>query len=383
MEPILILALFGVSALFLGSGDDETAEPEEPQPEDTEVVPVDRIMDIQTDPETGAFLVGPEQTAIGTNGDDLFTLVEGADYSYSPNQGSDITISAGDGDDSILLDAGAGGSIDGGAGDDIVRSQGWAGHIDGGDGDDDIQVTSWGGIIEGGAGNDLIFNINGVGPTYLYGGDGDDHLIGQVVATDKSDLFGGAGNDIVDGRDMDNTNLYGGAGDDAIYTSLHGSQGAGYSVIAYGGDGDDRLIHNDAAPESRYQDVAPRLVGGDGSDSFEISFSEVNKSDDPAYPPLTGVVGILDFENGVDTIQINAMIDNTDVYTVASAQLQEDTERGSTTLTVFYEAAPALLDPSSSLPDREMVVTIVATDVTWDDITFVGDNIPPVLQPLA
>ncbi|MFT4742586.1 MAG: Ca2+-binding RTX toxin-like protein [Yoonia sp.] len=395
MLPFAIFAALGLTMFMMGGDDasDDTSDDPTPESEDqATIVPVDDLYDdsdeddtddedpILIDPETGAYLVGPGQTAIGTDGDDLFTLVEGAEYSYSPYRESVITISAGDGDDSILLNAGAASSIDGGAGDDIVRSQGWAGHIDGGDGDDDIQVSSMGGGIEGGAGNDLIFNINGVGPTYLYGGDGDDHLIGQVVGTDKSDLFGGAGNDIVDGRDMDNANLYGGAGDDIIYTALHGSQGAGYSVFAYGGDGDDRFIHNDAPPDSRYQDTVPRLLGGDGSDNFEISFSEVNN--DNTVVSRSSVVGILDFENGVDAIQINAMVDNPDVYSVVSAELQEDTENSTTRLVVSYEAAPDPLDPESSLPDREMVVTIVATDVTWDDITFVGDNVPPVLVPV-
>jgi hypothetical protein len=29
-----------------------------------------------------------------------------------------------------------------------------------------------------------------------------------------------------------------------------------------------------------------------------------------------------------------------------------------------------------------MNIAIVGTDLTWDDITFVGDNIPPVLVPI-
>lgn len=299
MEPIIIFALFGISALFIAYGDDDTAESEDTPDEETPIVPVDSIVDEtdsdgndadnqadETDPvlidsETGAYLVGPGQTAIGTDGGDLFTLVEGADYVYPRDEDNTITIVAGDGADNIILGSvnfgSIFGSINGGAGDDVVRAYNWGGEIDGGDGDDDIQVTSRGGSIEGGAGNDLIFNIKGAGPTDLYGGDGDDHLIGRVVYTDKSDLLGGAGNDIVDGRDMDNADLYGGAGDDVIYTCLRGSTGAGYSVVAYGGDGDDRLIHNDTAPASWYSDIAPRLVGGDGSDSFEISFSEVNK----------------------------------------------------------------------------------------------------------
>ena len=245
----------------------------EPDTDQTDIVPVDTIL-------------GPGQAIQVTNGDDVFNLLDGADYNYSPDGTNLITISAGDGDDSILLDAAASGSIDGGA------------------------------------------------------------------------------------------------GDNAIYTSLHGSQGVGYSVVAYGGDGDDRLIHIDAAPDTSNRDIAPRLVGGEGSDSFEVSFSEVNKIDEPEYAVRTGVVGILDFGNGVDTIQINAMIDNSDVYTVASAQLQEDTAAGTTKLIVFYEAAPDPVDPENSLPDRELVVTIGATDVIWGDITFIGDNIPPVLQPL-
>ena len=84
-------------------GDSDTVDepdPDETDPEDGPIVPVDGIYDeAEVDPETGAFLVVQGQTVMGTEDDDLFSAIEGADY-----RDASISISAGSGDDTIDLD---------------------------------------------------------------------------------------------------------------------------------------------------------------------------------------------------------------------------------------------------------------------------------------
>lgn len=121
--------------------------------------------------------------------------------------------------------------------------------------------------------------------------------------------------------------------------------------------------------ENAHEATTPVLMnGGDGVDAFEISMSEGYGEDNQS-----AVVTLGDFETGVDTLQITPGIDNA-AFDVASASLTEDGATGATRLTVTFE--------SDTEADREMHIDIDATGVTWDDITFVGDNIPPVLIPV-
>jgi Ca2+-binding RTX toxin-like protein len=126
------------------------------------------------------------------------------------------------------------------------------------DGDDHI-ISSYylgfgGGGVYGGNGDDLIDNSgNGYG-VLVYGEADNDHIIG---GSSYESLYGGTGDDIVegnygfdylygeDGHDILDggsfwDNLYGGAGNDTIY-------GAGDSDNVEGGDGND-LIYGDYSP---------------------------------------------------------------------------------------------------------------------------------------
>lgn len=87
----------------------------------------------------------------------------------------------------------------------------------------------------------------------------------------------------------------------------------------------------------------------------------------------------MDFEVGIDTLQIEATDPENSAYFAASAELEEDTEAGVTRLIIHYEASP---DTANPVDNRISQVAIRATGVTWDDITFVGDNIPPILVPV-
>lgn len=115
----------------------------------------------------------------------------------------------------------------------------------------------------------------GLGKDVMYGGAGDDEMVGdRVVASFYSDFSGGAdimygegGNDFMDGDAGSNT-LYGGAGRDILATTNNE-----YSEVWYGGTGDDRLIR---AYTAVFPGVAESdtFYGGDGDDRF-LSEGEV------------------------------------------------------------------------------------------------------------
>ena len=403
MEPILILALFGISALMISSGgDDDMAEPENAQDEEMEVVPVDTVMDdadetgaVLIDPETGAFLVGPGQTAIGTEGDDLFQGIEGVDYS---EDGSAISISAGEGDD--IVDFGAaqqeddarstrpiavmGSHIDGGAGNDTIDIPVNASTVTGGDGDDVIQTSSYNSTFEGGDGNDILstddtpYNSTVYGGSgddvienayscgsHLYGDDGNDTIVtGHTTPDERTYAYGGDGDDLLDVREAQGGFFYGGDGDDTILTSEGGAEGLDFGTdqVVDGGAGDDLFIHQ--TPQNDVGGDAVKLVGGEGTDSYQVTLHEGF-----GYNSGGTVVQLADFVPGEETIQIDLEVADP-AYAVASAQLVP--YHGSTDLVITYEHATE--DPIL------MTVTINANGVTWDDITFVGDNIPPELE---
>ncbi|HUE73617.1 MAG TPA: CHRD domain-containing protein [Pirellulaceae bacterium] len=110
-------------------------------------------------------------------------------------------------------------------------------------------------IIDAGAGNDLV-DLSGVAvdpadPT-IYGGDGDDVIIGSPNA---DLIFGGRGNDTIDG----------GAGDDVLYGEegndiLTGGPGADQM---FGGDGSDTFIWNPG-------DASDLIEGGAGESDVLI-----------------------------------------------------------------------------------------------------------------
>lgn len=428
MLPFVILALFGLSMFLIGGDDvaDDTGD-ETPDPDDTETVPVDSIYDDpEIDPETGAFLVAPGQAAQGTEGDDVFNLVEGADY--NPNETAleehprSITIHAGDGDDTLDLSNPSSGdwdpdylvtgsdingeagndtfngnytssTVSGGAGNDTFDGSfgtstvsgdsgddlflGYGASAFGGDGDDTFISNEPGypGFrnVYGGAGDDTITNEDSYHAN-IFGGDGDDSITtGGTTPDNPTSVYGGAGNDVIDARGMWQYSAHGDAGDDTILTSA-----TGFSPNFYGGEGDDIFIHD--APTSNYGGVD--LYGGEGSDRFEISFDESSRNQDGTENAEyedddleavgqrymeTRVLSLADFESGVDSIQIDARVDDP-AYTVASASIVGGD------VVLRYETDIGV--------NRDMIVSTGAASLTWDDVTFVGDNIPPILIPV-
>lgn len=309
MLPFAIFAALGLTMFMMGGDDasDDTQDDPTPEPEDqATIVSLDDLYDdsieddtddadpVLIDPETGAYLVGPGQTALGTDGDDLFQEVEGADYS---EEGNAISISAGAGDDIVdfastvqeaetlstysppnivavsYIDGGAGNdnidmrvsgsTITGGDGADIISNYSYLSTISGGSGDDTIETgssrsTFYGGdgndvmstdgtpdvsTVYGGAGNDHIENYWSYG-SELYGGDGNDTIIPGAGAIDyRGQVFGGAGDDMIDARGGYNLQVYGGDGDDTILLTPNGGYAQHGTYFGVSGGAGARSYH--------------------------------------------------------------------------------------------------------------------------------------------
>src|SRR5690606_8378427 len=106
--------------------------------------------------------------------------VNGETYEVELARGQEITIRAGDGDDTIEIDSGVSVNfvIEGGEGNDVIDALGSGDNrIAGGAGNDVIQVGPGNNYVEGGAGDDAI-TVLGEGRNVLYGGAGNDAISG-------------------------------------------------------------------------------------------------------------------------------------------------------------------------------------------------------------
>ncbi|UMA64711.1 hypothetical protein LVO79_17185 [Roseivivax marinus] len=201
---------------------------------------------IATDPGDFEDLPGTIDEA-GPIGSASGVMVDGTD-------GAD-TLSAGDGDDTVL---GRGGNdvLSGGAGDDTIAAADGADRADGGSGND---------MIGGGTGNDTLFG--GTGRDTLGGGRGEDSLDGG----DGADvLAGGPGNDVIEGgvgndtigASYGNDQVRGAGGDDDI------GGGTGRDILS-GGNGDDRLGGGEGDDTVKGGAGADFVAGGGRNDRLE------------------------------------------------------------------------------------------------------------------
>ncbi|WP_323783585.1 Hint domain-containing protein [Thalassovita sp.] len=239
---------------------------------------------------------------VTAQGDD--TLLGGA--------GND-TLYGQDGND--VIDGGADNdSVEGGAGNDSLSGGTGSDTLSGGTGDDTLQGGAGGDDLSGGAGMDFVdysdsdaaVNID-LGSNTASGGFADnDTLTGGldgIIGSDWDDtlsgydgsgagwtnvFFGGAGDDLIDGRGGDDS-LYGEAGNDTIIG------GTGADLIDGGADDDTLYVGSD--------DTA---IGGAGDDIFII--------DDTALGGGTITIdgGEVD-EPGGDTLDFSGLIDWGDV----------------------------------------------------------------------
>lgn len=148
--------------------------------------------------------------------------------------------------------------------------------IKGGDGDDHLSARIDGGSrIEGGAGNDIITGREFA--DFLRGGDGNDSILGGGGGDDingntgDDTINGGAGEDWVSGG-QNNDLLLGGAGNDLVLgnignDTIYGDsgndtlRGGQHNDFIFGGDGND-WISGDLGDDT--------ITGGAGADTFHI-----------------------------------------------------------------------------------------------------------------
>ncbi|MBQ3444771.1 MAG: hypothetical protein IJG33_16185 [Selenomonadaceae bacterium] len=124
----------------------------------------------------------------------------------------------GEGNDSLRNDTYEGEAkkvtINGGKGDDYISNNGSQVSIDGGTGNDSLSGGSGKDTLSGGDGDDKL--LGGTGNDSLSGGSGKDTLSGS---TGDDKLLGGAGNDSLSGGDGADTFIYeAGDGKDIIYS---------------------------------------------------------------------------------------------------------------------------------------------------------------------
>ncbi|WP_223516840.1 peroxidase family protein [Pseudomonas sp. GL-B-19] len=242
---------------------------------------------------------------------DLFVGTAGVDI-WTGTIGDDLA-SGGDGND-ILNGLGGNDILNGDAGNDILIGGTGADTMAGGVGDDVYEVTDLGDVVTelAGAGNDTVWtslgsytlsanvenlffggsgNFVGIGnelDNTLVGGAGNDVLIGGAGA---DTMAGGVGNDVYEVTDLgDGVNELAGAGTDTVWTSLASyTLGANVDNLFFGGSGnfagsgnelDNTIVGgagNDSLVGGAGNDVilggagVDTMVGGVGSDVYEVT----------------------------------------------------------------------------------------------------------------
>ncbi len=258
-------------------------------------------------------------TVVGGEGDDLIFGGGGNDF-----------VLAGPGDDRVFGGRGHD-TIEGGEGNDSL----WGGHgydiIKGGDGNDFIDGGEGNDRLYGDAGHDRIYG--GSGNDVMFGGDGNDSIDG---GTGDDILFGGEGNDRLDGGPGAD-HLYGGRGDDVYivdneFDVVREYAGEGNDFIMFTGFGNFRSgdhIERGRLMESAMHStlemnagdnqiwgnsVSNTIFGGAGNDSINAGGGENYISGGSGQDVFIfdentrGASRIVDFEDGLDMIDISRLI---------------------------------------------------------------------------
>lgn len=350
MLYLWLLLAFGAGAAAFAAFDDsdddadddtgdETPDPEDP-PEPPDPTEIDTTVFVQSGetylgtPEADIYLTDPSATDLGN-----------------------VTIDSGAGDDLFLFDSNAFGGL-------------FNSEIETGTGNDAIGISGDGIALSTGDGDDTI--LGSLISSTLSGGAGDDDI--TLASSDGDITFadGGAGDDVINAHGSNNIVITGGEGDDTIQTDGQIFTGTGFVIAPDGGAGDDLLQHQATLfqPETTLSVGlgAASLTGGEGSDTFEISFGlPPVLSESPGLPPVVDLpaAAITDFEQSTDTIIVD-LDASTGVFTATEARLTEDTAAGVTTLEILFE--------STTFTNQNAQITIAATGLTFDDIAFVGGS---------
>ncbi|MDQ1924704.1 calcium-binding protein [Massilia pseudoviolaceinigra] len=162
-------------------------------------------------------------------------------------------------------------TIIGGAGQDTLEGNGGNDVMRGDDGNDAMNGGEGTDRLDGGTGHDTI--VGGNGSDELFGGAGNDHLSDGGLQVDQNQVYGGDGDDVLEGR-FGGGSYSGGNGNDTL-TMTYGIQVAdggagndtlvatdGYNIQLNGGSGDDLLTY--------YGPGNSGLFGGSGRDVLNI-----------------------------------------------------------------------------------------------------------------
>ncbi|KZL50651.1 Na-Ca-binding protein [Nodularia spumigena CENA596] len=209
-------------------------------------------------------------------------------------------------------------------------------------GDDILDATTSQGevILFGGLGNDTLIGDNN---HTLYGSDGDDQLF-AAGAIGGNKLYGAAGNDTLIVVEGSHNELYGGEGNDRLIVS----DGGGFNLL-HGGDGDDFLDASSGTGNNQLFGVSGhnRLIAGDATD--ELFGGE---GDDQLFAAANG--GILTGSGGAN------------IFYVANASIPtefaviKDFKPGSDRLVVA--GLPGLTGVKAILQDGDTLITGLLSD---------------------
>jgi len=204
--------------------------------------------------------LGDDRLFAGTGLDELHG--EEGDDTITGSDNGDVT------DPNFFDTTHFGDRIYGGTGDDEILGLGGADLIDAGAGDDKVESGVGADYVLGQAGDDWIYAGAGLGDQ-IFGGLGDDHLIGSHVGDDliegnegRDKIYGQGGNDNVFGNEGDDF-IDAGAGVDIVSGGLGNDEilgGGGVGDQLSGNEGDDILRGSD--------DGADIILGGLGSDTI-------------------------------------------------------------------------------------------------------------------
>ena len=216
------------------------------------------------------------------------------------------------------------GVLNGGAGDDTLTSL-------------DISDPT----LNGGGGDDYIRTFGGDGGGRINGDGGDDFIYVQGTV---SSVDGGAGDDTIVREtrlDASGTSyLKGGAGDDLIVFG----HTEGYQIHASveGNSGDDTILAMTYISDSEYPSYH-ELSGGEGSDRFELDFSDIGANADGLDKDAGVVTTITDFKPGEDVLvlPINIELDNRDGFEAPVTFIITQVNDESYTDVVFSLEVPA------------------------------------------
>lgn len=192
-------------------------------------------------------------------------------------------------DDGLVLRKGGGGA-------DFMDATILHDHYVGLGGSDSLVGGMGADLLDGGRGNDVA--QGGMQDDTLLGGAGNDLLQG---GNDADRVQGDAGNDKLIGNWGDDR-LFGGSGDDALH-------GGSNNDLLFGGAGNDTL--NGFDEDDRLDDGSGSdlLMGGHGADTFVLATDGASDR-------------IVDFENGVDRIDLNAAFASLIITTLSAGHVQ-------------------------------------------------------------